>query len=257
MKFNFLRIYQSASYNIGKGFYAGIGYNLDYFFKIEDERLRLGPSDSLITSHYAYSKYYAFDTKEYYSSALNVNVIYDTRDNMINPFKGYYASISWRGSMKLLGNKNNANFFHLEWRSFHPLSVKNPRHLMAFWLMGSFSPPGEFPYMILPATAYDQRSRSARGYTQGRFRGNDLVYGEAEYRFPLSSCGGVWGGVLFVNATTASNPVQSMKLFQTIKPAYGLGLRVMVDKQSRTNLAIDFGFGDKSSGFYLAASETF
>jgi len=137
------------------------------------------------------------------------------------------------------------------------LSDKNPRHLMAFWLMGNFSPPGEFPYMILPATAYDQRSRSARGYTQGRFRGNALVYGEAEYRFPLSPCGGVWGGVLFVNATTASNPIQSLKLFQSIKPAYGMGLRVMVDKQSRTNLAIDFGFGDKSSGFYLAASETF
>ncbi|HPM32106.1 MAG TPA: BamA/TamA family outer membrane protein [Chryseolinea sp.] len=257
MKFNFLRIYQSASYNFGKGFYAGIGYNLDYYFNIKDEKLRLDPSDSLITSHYAYSKYYGFDTQKYYSSALNVNLIFDTRDNMINPFKGYYALISWRGSMKLLGNKTNSNFFHVEWRSFHPLSVKNPRHLMAFWLLGDFSPAGEFPYMILPATAYDQRSRSARGYTQGRFRGNEMVYGEAEYRFPLSPCGGVWGGVLFVNATTASNPVQSVKLFQSIKPAYGLGLRVMVDKKSRTNLAVDFGFGDKSSGFYLAASETF
>src|SRR6187402_2829121 len=98
MKFNFLRVYQSASYNIGKGFYAGVGYNLDYYFKIDDERLRLGPTDSLITSHYGYNRRYGFDTKEYYSSALNVNLIWDTRDNMINPFKGYYAMISWRGS---------------------------------------------------------------------------------------------------------------------------------------------------------------
>ncbi|HOX83763.1 MAG TPA: hypothetical protein PLS08_12090, partial [Chryseolinea sp.] len=45
MKFNFLRIYQSASYNFGKGFYAGIGYNLDYYFNIKDEKLRLDPSD--------------------------------------------------------------------------------------------------------------------------------------------------------------------------------------------------------------------
>ena len=128
---------------------------------------------------------------------------------------------------------------------------------MAFWLMGNFSPEGEFPYMILPATAYDQRSRSARGYTQGRFRGNNLVYGEAEYRFPISDCGGIWGGVLFLNATTASNPKQSLQLFEAVKPGYGLGLRVMVDKKTRTNLAIDVGFGDRSSGFYLAASETF
>jgi len=31
----------------------------------------------------------------------------------------------------------------------------------------------------------------------------------------------------------------------------------MIDKKSRTNLAVDFAFGEKSSGFYLAVSETF
>ena len=41
------------------------------------------------------------------------------------------------------------------------------------------------------------------------------------------------------------------------KAGYGAGLRIMVDKRSRTNLAVDFGFGQKSFGFYLAASETF
>jgi hypothetical protein len=84
-----------------------------------------------------------------------------------------------------------------------------------------------------------------------------MVYGEAEYRFPISPCGGVLGGVLFLNATTADNAFQNLKLFESVKPGYGVGLRVMIDKQSRTNLAIDIGMGDKSSGFYLAASETF
>ena len=176
----------------------------------------MNPGDSLITSHYAYNKYYGYDTESYYASALNVNLILDTRDNMINAYKGYFLLLSWRGALKVVGNKTNANFFHAEWRSFHPLSIKNPRHLMSFWFLGDFTPRGEFPYLILPATAYDQRSRSARGYTQGRYRGNAYVYGEAEYRFPLSSCGGIWGGVLFVNATTASNPISSVKLFDYV-----------------------------------------
>ena len=257
INFNFARLYQSASYKIGKSFYAGVGYFLDYYFKIDDEKLSLVPGDTLITSHYAYNTYYGFSTTKYYSSALNVNIISDTRDNMINPYRGHFLMVSWRGSFKFLGNKTNANFLSLEWRSFHPLSVRYPRHLLAFWVLANFSPKGEFPYMILPATAYDQRSRSARGYTQGRFRGNNMVYGEAEYRFPISQCTGILGGVLFLNATTASNPTQSLDLFESIKPGYGMGLRVMVDKKTRTNLAIDFGFGDKSSGFYLAASETF
>jgi hypothetical protein len=119
--------------------------------------------------------------------------------------------------------------------------------------MGNFSKAGEFPYMILPATAYDQLGISARGYTQGLFRGDNLVYGEVECRFPLSKP----GGVLFVNATTADNSYSGLKLFSSIKPGYGLGLRIMADKRSRTSLCVDYGFGSHSSGFYLAASETF
>jgi outer membrane protein assembly factor BamA len=123
--------------------------------------------------------------------------------------------------------------------------------------MGNFSADGEFPYLLLPATGYDQRGRSGRGYTQGRFRGNNFMYGEAEYRFPLSRNGGVLGGVVFINATTTDNPVKKLNLFDSVKPGYGLGLRIMADKRSRTNLAIDIGFGENSGGFYLSAAETF
>jgi len=260
MNYNFIRLYQSASFRILKqheGFYLGVGYGLDYYDKIKDEKLRLEPGDTVITSHYAYNTYYGFNNDHYYTSTFNLNFISDTRDNMINPYTGHFLMLSWRGGPKFLGNDNASSFFHAEWRSFHPLSKRNPRHLMAFWVLGDFTAEGKFPYMTLPATAYDQRSRSARGYSQGRFRGNNMVYGEAEYRFPISQCGGVWGGVLFVNGTTATNPAQSLTLFESIKPGYGMGFRLMVDKKTRTNLAIDFGFGDKSSGFYLAATETF
>ena len=257
MKFDFARLHQSVSIKIIDGFYAGLGYNFDSYFKIVDEKLRLDPGDTLLTSHYAFNTNYGHRTDQYYSSALNVNMILDTRDNMINSYKGIYAMVSWRGGLKILGNKDNTNIFQFEWRSFHGLSKSNPRHLIAFWLMGNFSRAGEFPYMILPATAYDQRGRSARGYTQGRFRGNNLLYGEAEYRFPLSKPGGILGGVLFANATTATNPAQDLKLFGSVKPGYGFGLRIMADKKSRTSLAVDYGIGNRSSGFYLAASETF
>jgi hypothetical protein len=63
--------------------------------------------------------------------------------------------------------------------------------------------------------------------------------------------------VVFLNATTADNPVKKLHLFDSVKPGYGFGLRIMADKRSRTNLALDFGFGENSGGFYLAASETF
>ncbi len=257
LNFNFLRLYQSVSFNVKKSFYIGVGYYLDSYFDIQDEKLRLNPGDSLITSHYSYSTFYGFDQKKYFSSALGINLVSDTRDNMINAYKGYFAVASWNASIEFLGSDRFANFFSFEWRSFHPLSSRNPRHLLAFWGLVDLTPDGEAPYLTLPATSYDQRSRSGRGYTQGRFRGSKLVYGEAEYRFPISPCGGLWGGVLFINATSANNQIQELDLFQSVKLGYGFGFRLMVDKDSRTNLAIDFGFGEKSFGFYLAASETF
>lgn len=256
MKFNFVRFHQSVCFKIKSGFYAGVGYTFDGYSKIVDEKLRLEPGDTFLTSHYYYNTLYGFSTTNYYSSAINANLVYDTRDNMLEPNRGIYALASWRGAFEFLGNKRNGNYIQLEWRSYHGLSATNPRHLIAFWAMGNFSPVGQFPYMVLPAHAYDQRGRSGRGYTQGRFRGPNLVYAETEYRFPLG-CRGVLSGVTFLNATTTDNPAIDLKLFESIKAAYGAGLRIRIDKQSRTNLAIDLGFGQKSFGFYLAASETF
>ncbi len=257
MEFNFARIHQTMGVKIKKGMYLGLGYQFDGYFNIVDEKLKLQPGDTLITSHYAYSSYYGFNTSKYLSSALNLSFIIDTRDNMIQAFSGYFLAINWRGDFEILGSTKTTGMMNVEWRSFYGVSKKNPAHLLAFWVLGNFTPAGGYPYMILPATAYDQRSRSARGYTQGRFRGNNYVYSEAEYRFPISHCGGVLSGVVFLNGTTADSPFQDLKLFESIKAGYGFGLRVMLDKQSRSNLAIDFGFGEKSSGFYLAVSETF
>ncbi len=110
MKFDFARFHQSVSIKITDGFYAGLGYQFDSYFKIVDEKLRLNPGDTILTSHYAYNDYYGFNKNQYFSSALNVNLILDTRDNMINAYKGVYAMVSWRGGLKMLGNKENTNY---------------------------------------------------------------------------------------------------------------------------------------------------
>lgn len=39
-----------------------------------------------------------------------------------------------------------------------------------------------------------------------------------QYRFPISKCGGILGGVLFMNATTADNSTLHLNLFESIKP---------------------------------------
>jgi hypothetical protein len=107
------------------------------------------------------------------------------------------------------------------------------------------------------ATAEDQKARSGRGYIQGRYRGEDFIYGEIEYRFPIIPCSQIMGGVLYVNATTASNRLGDVKLFDYVRPAVGFGFRFMFNKYVRTNINIDFGFGYKSNGLYFSGTETF
>jgi hypothetical protein len=67
----------------------------------------------------------------------------------------------------------------------------------------------------------------------------------------------VLGGVLFVNASTASSKDQGIPLFGYIRPAGGLGLRIMVAKETRTNILVDFTIGEKSTGIYFSAQEAF
>ena len=92
-----------------------------------------------------------------------------------------------------------------------------------------------------------------------------MVYGEVEYRFPISQCSGVLGGVIFANATTTTNfareneklGVDPVRLFQYIRPAIGFGIRVKINKYTRLNLNLDFGIGVQSRGFYFSGTETF
>ena len=105
--------------------------------------------------------------------------------------------------------------------------------LLAFWSWGNILLNGNVPYLALPSIGWDTYNRSGRGFIQGRYRGLSMVYNEVEYRFPISK-NGLFGGVLFVNATTASN--YTKKLFDKTAFGRGAGVRMQLDKRARTNL---------------------
>jgi hypothetical protein len=67
---------------------------------------------------------------------------------------------------------------------------------------------------------------SGRGYVEGRFRGNDMLYLESEYRFGITR-NGLIGGVLFVNGQSFS--AYNSSTFKRVAPGYGTGLRLKVN----------------------------
>jgi hypothetical protein len=257
MKYNYVKFSEIVNRKIIENFYVGVGYHFDYYYAINDEHLHLDSTPQQLTPHYVYSKKYQYDTTQYMMSGLSANVVYDSRDNQANPYKGIYANINYRYNFSFLGSDHDASELWMEFRTYVGLSKKKARHLIAFWAFGDFNLTGDLPYMTLPSLGGDQRARSGRGYVNGRFRGKNLVYGEVEWRFPIWPCSNIIGGVVFVNATTTDNPARNIALFQYIKPAVGFGLRVMVNKYFRTNINLDFAIGSKSSGFYFSGQETF
>jgi outer membrane protein assembly factor BamA len=257
MDFNWFKFHQVVSRKIRNHLYAGIGYHFDAHYNIKDTQLKLDTPDVVMTPHYAYCQLHGFNPEAYISSGLSLNFIYDTRDNIINPYRGFYVNINYKYNFTGLGSAAAGSKLWTEFRSYVGLSKRLPRHLIAFWFYGSFMVSGVVPYLDLPATGFDQMNSSGRGYDQGRWRGEDFVYGEVEYRFPISQCSQILGGVVFVNATTASNRDMDVPLFESVRPAVGAGLRIMVSKRNRINLLIDFAIGQKSNGFYVQAQEAF
>jgi hypothetical protein len=264
MKFNLLRFHQVALRKVWGDLYLGGGIRIDRYFGIVDESLDLAAPSPVVTSHYAYSTYYGFDPGEYTLSGVTVNAVYDSRDSTINAYRGIYAQLAFGGFPTWLGSSQGSTMIGIDFRAYLGLSDTVPRNVLAFWLLASGVTSGVQPYLTLPSVGWDAAGTTGRGYVQGRFRGPGTVYAEVEWRFRITD-DGLLGGAVFANAETFSRPAfnystmsePAVNLFQYVRPAGGVGARVMMSKESRTNLRVDFAVGVDSFAIYLGAGEVF
>lgn len=254
MDYNYLKFHQTVSWEIKNNYYVGAGVHLDWYTAITDNNLDIAKAQ--FTNHYNYSKKYGYNANEYFVNGLSLNLLYDSRDNQINTNHGMFANINYRFNPSVAKNQNPSNVLFMEYRYFLPLSKYSNQHVFSFWATGQFVTTGKVPYLNLPSIGWDQRSRSGKGYTQGLFRGQKMVYFESEYRFPIS-CNQLISGTLFVNITSVSDAERQIRLFQYVQPAVGVGLRILIDKATRTNLVLNYAWGRHSKAFYLNAGESF
>ncbi len=257
MRYNWIRLHNILFREVATHFFAGAGYHFDHYYDIHDDFLNLDPAHYVMTPHYAYSLLHKFNPAHYTTSGISLNFAYDSRDNIINAYKGIYINVNYLSNFTFLGSNSNGSRLWTEFRTYIGLSPQVPRHVLAFWVYGCYKVSGDLPYLNLMSNGFDQMNSSGRGYAQGRWRGEDFMYGEMEYRFPISTCSRIVGGVLFANVATASSHDAHVPLFGYFKPGAGFGFRIMVGKHDRTNILIDFGLGQFSQGFYLQAQEIF
>ena len=255
MNFTYVRLYETLFTHLHGSLYGGLGLAVDAHSSIEDERLDLMAEPPFYTSHYLYSTDQGFSPTRYSANGLAMRLLFDSRDVAVNARKGMYMDAGFRVNTTWLGSTRSSSQLNVEFRHYKQIGQGTNR--IAFWLIGQFLTSGNLPYLALPSIGWDTYNRSGRGYVQGRFRGENLAYGEAEYRFRILRNDFI-GGVVFLNATSVDNRYVGQALLDRFAFGYGAGLRFKMTKETRTNICVDAGFGQQgSSGIYFGLQEAF
>ncbi|PJJ48327.1 surface antigen-like protein [Hymenobacter chitinivorans DSM 11115] len=253
MDYQYLRFYQSVLRRVGPNLYAGLGFSLDDHWDIESRTPR---RELTRISSYPYGI-----TGRSISAGPTLSVLYDSRANAINPLGGVYLNTVLRANTQSLGSNRSYQTLLVDARRYLRLSPRTT-DVLAFWSYNALTLHGNPPFLDLPSTGWDTFSNLGRGFIQGRFRGKNLLYAEAEYRFGITR-NHLLGGVVFGNAQTVSEDLhlESGSLasqFDRVMPAVGAGMRLNLNKVSRTNLSVDYGIGaDGSKGLVVNLGEVF
>lgn len=249
LRYSYIRLYQNALRRISNKPYlfAGIGYNMDYHINIRPD------IDSISIAKFTGYKYGTNNHGNSFSSGLTFNLLYDSRNNEINPLPGWYYNIVFRANPKLLGSDNNWYSLYLDARkyiSFNPTR----QNMVAFWsylwtTMGTSS-----PYLDLPAITWDANQRSGRGFYPSRYTGKTLFDFETEYRRSITH-DELLGFVVFGSLNSVTEPHTSN--FAYVHAAAGAGLRIKFNKHSGTNFGTDFAASKGYKAVYFSLGEAF
>ena len=247
----YFNIREKVYKKIDKNLFVGAGLSFDVRRSITNKDTVNNQTPSSV-----YNNQHGFPQNHYAADGFLFDVEYITRDNPNRAYKGIYFDAGIRVNQTWIGSTKNSFQVTTDLRKYISLSQSSPETVLALWNWGSYLVSGAIPYLELPGTARDGAFRSGRGYTTQYFKGTEFNDTEAEFRFPILANKFV-SGVVFGSMQTG-NDEQGTKIFQVFEPGYGAGLRLLFNKATRTNLALDYAFGRfGNKGFFLNLNEAF
>src|SRR5258708_19921822 len=191
-------MYASVLKRIRPYLLAGFGYDLDYHIHIRPE------VDSLDLQKFTGYKYGTGKNSNSFSEGPTLNLLYDTRNNSINPLPGAYFNMVYRVNLKFLGSNTDWHSLYLDARKYISFSKKG-QNVLALWSYFWTTMGSNPPYFNLPAIGTEPYQRSGRGFYPMRYMGKSLFYLETEYRRDITQ-DGLFGFVGFTNLNTQTDP---------------------------------------------------
>lgn len=166
---------------------------------------------------------------------LGASIIYDSRNTYTYCTAGQYFKFSYGHTLDFLNSSFSFHRFYFESRHFKTYKEKHTIGINT----NVESIQGDLPFYELRQMGSPQIMRA---YYPGRFRDQNYVAAQAEYRYRISPsfAAVAFGGL----GTVFSNKYSSSVLM----PNYGVGLRYFYDKASMISIRLDYSWGLKPYG---------
>ncbi|HYV66565.1 MAG TPA: BamA/TamA family outer membrane protein [Myxococcales bacterium] len=180
---------------------------------------------------------------------------YDSRDVPENAFEGVYFQAQYLFYRPGLGGTTNFSIVDLDYRQY--LSLDRPGVTLAWNFRTRHGSGDQVPWTELSLLG---SATDLRGYREGRYRDNTILYGIVEFRWMdfkgMNRAGqpkfGLNGVVSWIGAGTMGS---SYAHLNCLLPNFGVGYRIVV--QDRMAIRLDMGAGRESTGFYFSFNEAF
>lgn len=178
-------------------------------------------------------------------SGLGTVAVYDSRDNVFYPSKGIWTELVVYHDDPVTGSSFKYTRITLDFCKYFSYK-ENILALNAYSLYSD----ADLPFFQMGQLGGQKRMR---GFYEGRYRDNNALVFQAEYRRHL-----VWllGFTVFADIGQVA-PRYDQFNSRDWRYTYGIGLRLMSDRVQKINLRMDLGIGNNKLLPYFTVGEAF
>ncbi len=189
-----------------------------------------------------------FGRTNYHVSGLGMSVTYDSRNHAFWPEKGLFAQLYFNHFSNVTASQYSFTNLVADVRKYIPAG-KNAVFAAQIWFFGNIG-----SHVPLRSQAAFGGDNIMRGYYHGRFRDNQQLAVQGEYRKDIYKR---FGLVAFGGFGNVAHTVGGLN-FSGLKYSVGGGVRYALNKSEKLNLRIDYGLGKGiNRGLYFQLGEAF